>query len=100
MVTRRNTPHPGPLPQGEREKDSASAASRPEQIGDRIAPVAAEGAARYLDAGRRLAALIFGAVEHAPDLAHHRLVMAARDDLLHRHFMLDEAFQDVVENGV
>ncbi len=71
-----------------------------ERVGDGIAAVAAEGAARDLDPGRRLAALVFGAVEHAPDVAHHRLVMAARDDLGHRHLALDQALQDVVEHLV
>ena len=43
-----------------------SRAARLEAVGDRIAPVAAEVAARDLHARRRLAALVLGDVEHAP----------------------------------
>ena len=35
-----------------------------------IKAVAPEGAPRDLDPGRRLAALVFGAIDHVPDLAH------------------------------
>src|SRR6185369_71567 len=41
---------------------------RLEAVGDRIAPIAAEGAAGDLHARRRLAPLVFGEVQHAPDL--------------------------------
>src|SRR6185437_9146947 len=68
-----------------------------EAVRDWIAPVAAEGAARDLYARRGLAALVFGAVEHTPDAPHRGFVMAARHDLVHRHFVLDKTFENVVE---
>src|SRR3546814_8239170 len=69
----------------------------PEPVGDRIAPIAAEILPGDLHARRRLAALVFGKVEKMLDTMHDGNVMAARDDLLHRHFLLHQAFENVVE---
>src|SRR3954463_9543866 len=70
---------------------------RLETVGDRIAPVAAEGATRDLHTRRRLPALVFGEIEHAPDAVDHRLRMPARDDIGDRHFLFDQAIEHVVE---
>ena len=55
-----------------------------ELIDDRIAAIAAEIPGRNLHAGRGLAALVLGEIEHALDLADRRLVVAAGD-----HFPTD-----------
>ena len=86
-----------PARRARREADASAHASAAEAVGDRIAAVAAEGAAGDLDAGRRLAALVFGQIEHAPDPAHRGLVIALGDDLLHRHLAFHQAFQDRIQ---
>ena len=65
-----------------------------ERVGDGIAAVAAEGAARDLHAGRGLAALVFGEVEHAPDPPHRGRVMALATISSTPQLLLDQAFQD------
>src|SRR6266436_9540516 len=89
------SPHPEPSAQrmSRRIAGHAPSHSCAEQVGDRVAAVAAEGAAGDFDARRRLAPLVLGAVEHAPDGAHRRLVMTARDDGGYRHLVLDQAFE-------
>src|SRR5262245_25683107 len=87
-------------PSGSARCARARSSTAPVGVGDRIAAVATEGAAGDLDARRRLATFIFGAVEHAPDALHCRAVMAAGDNLIDAHFILDQAFQDLVERRV
>ena len=71
-----------------------------EAIDDRITAVAAEIAERYLHAGRGLPALVFGEIEHALDPQHGIAIDALCDDVGNRPFMLDEFFQNPVEQFV
>src|SRR5258705_6011423 len=66
-------------------------------IDDRIAPVAAEIPQRHLHARRRLAALVFGKVEHARDPRHCLLVEARIDDRRNGLLALDQPLEDRVE---
>src|SRR5215475_4483058 len=68
-----------------------------EAVDDGVAAVAAEVLQRYLDAGRRLPALVLGEIEHALDLHDRLAVEAVRDDLGDRLFALDQPFEDLVE---
>src|SRR5690606_16408086 len=81
-----------------READAGghrASAALAERVGDRVAPVAAEIAAGDLDAGCRLAALVFGDVEQVLDPLDSRPVVAALDDLGHRLLAFDQPAQDV-----
>ncbi len=69
-------------------------------VRNRHAPVFSQRAVRDLDPGRRLPALVFRAVEHLPDPAHRRLVVAARHDPVEGKLFLDVGGQDVVEDLV
>src|SRR2546423_686917 len=63
-------------------------------VGDRHAPVAAEGLAGDLDARRALAALVLGEVDQADDAVDVGLGEAARDQLLAAEVLLDVALDD------
>ena len=80
----------------------AQAPSAPvaEPVGDGIAAVAAEILLRYLDAGRRLAALVLGDIEQVLDAVDGLPVVSARDDRVDRHLLLDEALKNLVEIGI
>src|SRR5204862_3285209 len=86
-----------PVGDGAKRRTGAISAAIPKAIDDRIAPVAAEIAPGDLDAGRRLAALVLGHIEHVLDALHQCLGMAALDDISDRHLILDQTGEDVVE---
>ena len=72
----------------------------PIAIGDRIAPVAPEGATAHPHAGRRLAALVFGTLHHIEHARDHRAIETALADLLDRQVVLDERLEDRIEHLV
>ena len=69
-------------------------------VRDREPAVLAQGARRDADAWRRLAALVFGLVDHANDALHERAVVAHRHDPVHLPVLLDVGAQDRVEHLV
>src|SRR5258706_11129000 len=71
-----------------------------ERVGDGIAPVAAEIARADLHTGRRLPALVFADIEKLFDALHGRGVVALGAGILERHLVLDQAFEDAVENFI
>src|ERR1041384_1095150 len=86
-----------PVGEGAKRKIADTSALIPEAVDDRIAPVTAEIAPCDFDAGCRLAALVFGEIEHVLHALHQRFRMAALDDVRDGHLRLDEAGEDVVE---
>src|SRR6266704_4500133 len=89
-------PPPAPWPPA----SGGGAGEAVEAVGDRQAAVLAEGAAGHLGAGRRLAALVLGAVDHAQHPLDDGGVEALRHDLLCAGVVLDVAVQDRVEDVV
>ena len=79
---------------------SASCLARFVAAGDRIAPIAAEGAAAHAHARRRLAALVFVALDQIQDAPHRGSIEAARGDLIDRQILLDEGLENGIENFV
>src|SRR5688500_8915527 len=68
-----------------------------EPVRDRIAPIAAEAAARDLDARRRLPALVLGGVEQTLDAGDGLTREAPGHQAVHTLFALNETVQDRVE---
>jgi len=60
-------------------------------VGDRITPVAAEGTTAHAYAGRRLAPLVLGTLDHIEHARDHGAIEPALADLLDRQIILDEA---------
>src|SRR5471030_1064519 len=71
-----------------------------EAVDDRIASLPADDARSDLHAGRRLAPLVFGVLEQAPDPAHRRTVVALGRQLLGAEVALDQPLQNRVEHGI
>ena len=69
-------------------------------VRDRQAPVAAERLRADLDPGRRLAALVLGAVDEPDHLVDDLLGQAAADQLLAALVLLDVGLEDRVEQVV
>src|SRR5690606_12107892 len=92
------------LPEGRvgRKHDAANRSHIliPEAVDDRVAAVAAEIAGGDFHARGGLPALVFRDVEEVFDALHEIAFMPALDDLAHRHFLLDEAVENVVKRLV
>src|SRR5690348_15516994 len=71
-----------------------------ERVGDGIPPVASEIARADLHAGWRLSALVLGNVEQMLDPLYGRRMISFGADRFEGHFVLDEAFEDTVENVI
>ena len=72
-----------------------------EEVGDRVAAVAAEIALADLDPGRRLAALVFGAQQLALDVGDQRFGLAGRGGGFgDRQLALDQRLEDPVEHRI
>ena len=69
-------------------------------IGDRHAPITAEGARGDLDPGRRLAALVLGAIDELDRAVHLRLGQTLGDKFLAALAELDVAVENAVEQGI
>src|ERR1017187_3122691 len=68
--------------------------------GDRISPVAAEGAAAHADARRCLTALVFVAFHEIQNTSDRLSIEAPHGNLVHRKIFLDEGFQNGVQDLV
>src|SRR5580658_6454211 len=79
---------------------AARRCSAPITIGDRIAPIATEGARAYAYPRRRLTALVFGPLDHVEHARDHGAIETTLADLLDRKVLLDECLQDRVEHVI
>src|SRR3984885_2535022 len=69
-------------------------------VGDGVAAIAPEIAARHFDSGRGLPPLVFGNVEQPIDPRDHFAVETRRDDGCQRLLALDQPFKDRVHNFI
>src|SRR5258708_2891609 len=91
---------PGPSRLNRLRRCSRLPTSATEAVDDGIAPLPADQSRGDLDAGRCLAALVFGSLEQTPHAIDDCDVVAFGSKLLGREIALNQALQDRIEHRI